>query len=164
MKKTGKTQKLNGGCLCGQIRYSLKTLHQDGYYCHCRMCQLAFGNTHASFLNAQKKNITWLKKKPKVYRSSKFARREFCGKCGTPLTFAYDGSDYFDISVGSFDHPEKIRPTSHFAVEACVKNWMPKDRLKKTTLDSDPKLLDKWKKYYGAREPGIRTIRNSKIR
>ena len=44
---------LHGGCLCGQVRYEARPDHREGYYCHCRMCQLAFGNTRAAFINLQ---------------------------------------------------------------------------------------------------------------
>ena len=39
---------LEGGCLCGRIRYRAAPDKREGYYCHCRMCQLAFGNTRAA--------------------------------------------------------------------------------------------------------------------
>ena len=32
--------------------------HRDGYYCHCRMCQLAFGNTRAAYLDLRKDEVT----------------------------------------------------------------------------------------------------------
>jgi hypothetical protein len=39
---------LTGGCLCGTHRYEARPRKREGYYCHCRMCQLAFGNTRAA--------------------------------------------------------------------------------------------------------------------
>ena len=27
---------MQGGCLCGQVRYEATPEHRDGYYCHCR--------------------------------------------------------------------------------------------------------------------------------
>ena len=51
---------LTGGCLCGRVRYEATPDHRDGYYCHCRMCQLAFGNTRAAFLNLRKAEVRWL--------------------------------------------------------------------------------------------------------
>jgi len=66
---------LSGGCLCGQVRYEARPTHRDGYYCHCRMCQLAFGNTRAAYLNLRKDEVRWLTA-PAYYASSRIARRK----------------------------------------------------------------------------------------
>jgi O-antigen ligase len=68
---------LTGGCLCGHVRYEARPDHREGYYCHCRMCQLAFGNTRAAFLNLRKDEVTWTTTPPTTYASSKIARRAF---------------------------------------------------------------------------------------
>ena len=146
---------LEGGCLCGRIRYRATPDKREGYYCHCRMCQLAFGNTRVPFLNLRQDQVEWLAEKPKHYASSKFAVRGFCGNCGTPLSFAYDGSKNMDISVGSLDDPSSITPVSHFAVETRVENWHCDDGLPGTRLDEHVKLMERWKAAYGDDvEPG----------
>ena len=99
---------LAGGCLCRRVRYEAAPEHREGYYCHCRMCQLAFGNTRASFLNLRKDQVRWTGEPPKYYASSKFARRGFCPDCGTPLSFEYLDSEHMDLSVGSLDDPAAL--------------------------------------------------------
>jgi hypothetical protein len=59
MAQTQAPEKLTGGCLCGALRYEARPDAREGYYCHCRMCQLAFGNTRAAFLNLRKDQVTW---------------------------------------------------------------------------------------------------------
>src|SRR5690349_757578 len=113
---------LAGGCLCGAVRYTVTTDSDEGYYCHCRMCQLAFGNTRAAFVNVLQRNVAW-QGEPSFHASSKLARRGFCGRCGTPLSFAYLDSERMDLSVGSLDDPAALRPVSHFAVESRVERW-----------------------------------------
>src|SRR5439155_6880415 len=93
---------LTGGCLCGRTRYEAAPDHREGYYCHCRMCQLAFGNTRAAFVNLRKAEVRWLSA-PAYYASSKIARRGFCVRCGTPLSFEYLDSERMDLAVGSLD-------------------------------------------------------------
>ena len=34
---------LEGGCLCGRVRYRVMAAPLDGAYCHCRMCQKSSG-------------------------------------------------------------------------------------------------------------------------
>ena len=54
------TMTLQGGCLCGRIRYEVTLESDEGYYCHCRMCQLAFGNTRVPFVNVAQAAVRWL--------------------------------------------------------------------------------------------------------
>ena len=154
------TSELTGGCLCGAVRYRARAANREGYYCHCRMCQLAFGNTRVPFLNVPKTAVTW-QGEPTTYASSRFAVRGFCGRCGTPLSFAYEGSAHMDLSVGSLDDPSAITPASHFAVETRVANWHAEDGLPGTRMDAYISLVDRWKANYGDDVvPGVDAVRN----
>jgi len=151
---------LAGGCLCGAVRYSATPDHRDGYYCHCRMCQLAFGNTRAAFLNLRKDQVAWLTPPPTYFASSKLARRGFCATCGTPLSFEYLGSERMDLSVGSLDEPGALRPTAHFAVETRVAAWHVADDLPDERFDQHLQLLQRWREAYGdAVVPGLDAAR-----
>src|SRR6476660_6120565 len=110
MTTTDSFAPVQGGCLCGALRYEARPTHREGYYCHCRMCQLAFGNTRAAFLNLRKAEVRWLSP-PAHYASSKIARRGFCPRCGTPLSFEYLDSERMDLAVGSLDDPSALKPT-----------------------------------------------------
>ena len=140
---------LHGGCLCGTVRYEAKPVSREGYYCHCRMCQLAFGNTRAAFLNLRKDEVRWTGAAPSCYSSSKFAKRGFCGRCGTPMSFEYLDSERMDLSIGSLDDPAAIKPVSHFAVESRIENWHADDGLPGERIDEHAKLTERWKTAYG---------------
>ena len=152
---------ITGGCQCGAVRYALHAPHvEKPHVCHCRMCQLAFGNTRAAFINVPQSAVRWLSEPPKLYASSTFARRGFCPDCGTPLSFAYGDSQKMDLSVGSLDDPARIRPTSHFAVESRVANWHAEDGLPGHRLDASEKLAARWKAAYGDDVvPGVEAVR-----
>lgn len=151
---------LSGGCLCGAVRYAARPDHAEGYYCHCRMCQFAFGNTRAAFLNLRKDQLAWRGASPTYYASSKLARRGFCGRCGTPLSFEYLASERMDLSIGSLDDPGAITPVSHFAVESRIAAWHAADGLPGERLDSNPKLLERWRDAYGSDVvPGVAAVR-----
>ena len=153
---------LQGGCLCGRVRYEVTPESDEGYYCHCRMCQLAFGNTRAAFLNLRQDQVRWSGTPPKVFASSKFALRGFCGNCGTPLSFAYVGSAHMDLSVGSLDDPGAVKPVSHFAVETRVAAWHVDDGLPGQRLDEHLTLMERWRKAYGDDVvPGLDATRTS---
>ncbi len=153
---------LTGGCLCGGVRFEARPDRAEGYYCHCRMCQLAVGNTRAAFINLRKDQVTWTGAAPAYYASSKIARRGFCSQCGTPLSFEFFDSDNMDLTVGSFDDPAAITPTMHFAVESRVAAWHAEDGLRERRLDEFQKITDRWKAAYGdSVVPGLEATRET---
>jgi len=150
---------LAGGCLCGSVRYEARPDHRDGYYCHCRMCQLAFGNTRAAYLNLRKAQVRWLAE-PAWYASSKIARRAFCGRCGTPLAFEFDDSENMDLSVGSLDDPSQLKPVVHYSVETRLDAWHADDGLPGRRLDDNEPIARRWRDAYGADvQPGLDAVR-----
>jgi len=140
---------LSGGCQCGAVRYRAQAANDEAYYCHCRMCQRAFGNIFATFFNVKKEDVTWEKGPPAYYASSKIARRGFCAQCGTPLMFEYHESKHIDLGVGSLDHPEQMRPVSHCGVESRIATFHKPDGLKEVRVDELEHIVKKWKAAYG---------------
>lgn len=149
---------LTGGCLCGRVRYEARHDSREGYYCHCRMCQLATGNTRAAFFNLPKADVRW-HGLPTYYASSKIARRGFCAHCGTPLSFDYPDSARIDLTVGSLDHPSALRPTTHFSVETRIAGWHADDGLPGQRLDANEGIVKRWRAAYGDATPGLDTAR-----
>ena len=139
---------LTGGCLCGHVRYEATPDHRDGYYCHCRMCQLAVGNTRAAFFNLRKVEVRWLSP-PASYASSKIARRGFCSHCGTPLSFEYLDSERMDLTIGSLDEPSQLKPSAHFAIESRIAAWHAEDGLPGERLDANERINNRWRAAYG---------------
>lgn len=150
---------LTGGCLCGHVRYEARPDHREGYYCHCRMCQLAFGNVRVAFLNLRKSEVTWFTP-PTYFASSKIARRGFCGQCGTPLSFEFNDSLNMDLSVGSLDDPSVLTPTAHYAIESRIASWHVEDGLPGHRLDENTTIANRWKTAYGDDvTPGVQATR-----
>ena len=83
---------MTGGCMCGSVRYELKSEPFDCGWCHCRTCQLSSGTPAQAF--ASLKRGDWVPTKGKdsirMIRSSSFGQRYFCGTCGTPLYVTVD--------------------------------------------------------------------------
>jgi hypothetical protein len=74
---------LEGGCLCGKVRYRISAEPRGADYCHCRMCQRASGAPVVPWLTVAREGFAWIKGEPAVYRSSRKAERLFCPTCGT---------------------------------------------------------------------------------
>ena len=47
--------KLTGGCLCGRVRYAAEVFLQNGYICHCTICQRSTGQPAEITVPAGKK-------------------------------------------------------------------------------------------------------------
>ena len=141
---------LPGGCLCGRVRYEATPDHRDGYYCHCRMCQLAFGNTRAAFINLRKAEVRWLGA-PAYYASSKIARRGFCcalrhaAHLRVPRQRTHGpvgGQPRRSVAARS-------RPST-FAVESRIATWHADDGLPGERLDANERIKQRWRDAYGA--------------
>lgn len=106
--------RLEGGCQCGAIRYSVERLGRASI-CHCRMCQRALGNAFAPLVTAH--GLEWLTQEPKRFRSSNKVQRGFCGDCGTPLTYEPDGYKP-EIAIATLDAPEHVAPVIQVGTES----------------------------------------------
>ncbi len=113
-----------GGCQCGAVRYAFLSAPEKSHVCHCRMCQKAVGNVFATLVGAPKTNIRWTSREPSYFASSSLAKRGFCEKCGTPLTFAYDKPDaHLFVTTGSLDDPAMVPIERQFGVESRIR-WV----------------------------------------
>ncbi|MDQ2877902.1 MAG: GFA family protein [Pseudomonadota bacterium] len=140
---------MTGGCQCGRVRYTVAVHDDEAYLCHCRMCQKATGGFAAAFKNVRQTEVTW-EREPDRYASSPIAKRGFCSACGTPLTFQFDeGSEMLDLTVGSFDDPSRLRPTSHFSAENAHEAWLDTKDLPRMRTEEHQPLVDRWMKTLG---------------
>lgn len=99
-----------GHCLCGKIRFhGIYDGGNDLKACHCSQCRRWSGHYWAAILP---KSMT-IEGTPKWYRASDFARRGFCGDCGSSLFWQRDGSDIIDVAAGALDSPTGLRLQGH---------------------------------------------------
>ena len=140
---------VQGGCMCGKVRYTVRIDNDDAYLCHCRMCQRSSGNVSLAMKNVKRADVRW-DGEPDYYQSSVIARRGFCSVCGTSLTFEYlEGSDKMDLIVGTFDDPSRFVPTSHFGTESIHRRWLNTEGLPEQRSDEYQPLVDRWTKTVG---------------
>jgi hypothetical protein len=108
------SEKWKGGCQCGAVRYEVESLGRASI-CHCRMCQLAFGNAFAPLVTAL--GLRWLGAEPKRFRSSNLVQRGFCADCGTPLTYERDGADP-EVAIATLDAATRVPPVIQVGLES----------------------------------------------
>jgi hypothetical protein len=125
---------LTGRCLCGTVRYRLDSEPFDCGWCHCRTCQLSSGAPAMAFASVAFGDwvVTQGEAEMRRIRSSSFAERLSCGRCGTPLGIDYDiQPETFDFSVATLDDPGAVRPGFHIFWASKVAWFDPGDDLAK---------------------------------
>ena len=113
-------QHLTGGCQCGAVRYEWTVRPAHSSVCYCRMCQKASGQPLMGFTGGKRENLTWTRGQPAFFKSSNLAERGFCRDCGTPLTYAFEGTGRISVTINSLDDPEAMPPTKQYGIESKV--------------------------------------------
>jgi hypothetical protein len=132
----------SGGCQCGAVRYRVTGGFRHASICHCRMCQKAFGGYFAPLASVALDRLAWTRGRPAEYRSSNLVTRGFCRDCGTPLTYAVDGSGRISIALGSLDDPAAVVPEIQYGIEGRMPWFAGLAALPGTTTDDDPEAFD----------------------
>ena len=105
---------IEGGCLCGAVRYRATSAPIRGVICHCAMCRKHSGAPALSFFHFPKEGFAWVKGEPVRYRSSTYAERGFCRTCGSILSMHEEVlEDRVQVTAGSLDHPGEVKPDDH---------------------------------------------------
>jgi hypothetical protein len=108
------TRAFEGGCLCGAVRYLATAAPVRGVICHCPMCRRHSGAPALAFVHFPANQFSWTRGEPRLYASSEFARRGFCGTCGSTLSMHEDVlADRMLIAVGSLDEPARAKIEDH---------------------------------------------------
>lgn len=106
-----------GGCLCGAVRYRIVGTPDSSVLCHCAMCRRASGAPVVAWITVPADRFAYVEGRAAAYASSDHGRREFCSRCGSPLTFRSSRRpDEVDVTVGTLDRPEPFRPSRHIFV------------------------------------------------
>ena len=90
---------LEGGCLCGHIRYRANGQPNAVNHCHCEQCRVWSG---APFMVVPCTSATFEGPVGR-YQSSDYAERGFCKTCGTHLFFHPLGLERYGVPIGIFD-------------------------------------------------------------
>jgi hypothetical protein len=125
---------LTGGCLCGAVRYELKSDPSDSGWCHCRTCQLFGGAPALAFTSVAREDFVWTKGEDQVrwVQTSSFGRRAVCSECGTPLQVQVSYQpETVDFPITTLDDPAAVAPEFHIFWGSKVPWFNPADDLPK---------------------------------
>ncbi len=121
-----KAKYYDGGCLCGNIRFTATSPVLNPHTCSCRQCQRHSGALTQSWVEFPSDHVEWNGPggEPCTWRSSDYSCRSFCAKCGSTIG-AIDNEPIIAIAIGVFDSPgrQALKPQSHSYTSRSPKWW-----------------------------------------
>src|SRR5262245_49063028 len=112
---------IEGGCLCGGVRFRVTGKLGPAGYCHCKQCQRASGSAFATNAPVRTKYFELVAGRDLVieYESSPGKFRAFCGRCGSPVYSRRDTEpDIRRLRLGTLDSDPERRPLGHVWVSS----------------------------------------------
>ena len=106
--------KVEGGCLCGKVRYSGEAEPIFMGVCHCTTCQKGTGTAFNAVVAVPKPAVS-LSGAVSTYEgrgdTGNATNRRFCPSCGSPVQIeAAAMADVVMIPVGTLDDPSAVSP------------------------------------------------------
>lgn len=103
-----------GGCLCGAVTYHVHGNLRPVIACHCGQCRKTSGHFVAATaadndaleIDDPGRALHW-------YRSSSFAARGFCSRCGSSLFWKPHDGGYTSIMAGTLNGDTGLELESH---------------------------------------------------
>ncbi len=106
---------MKGSCLCGAVSISAAD-HTEINACHCGMCQRWGGGPLLSVHCGSDLQISGTEAVA-VFKSSDWAERAFCAKCGTHLYYRLIPANEYAVPVGLFQDGTAFRFTEQIFID-----------------------------------------------
>lgn len=115
---------IDGGCLCGGVRFELDGAAGPFELCHCNRCRKVRGSAFMAGILVRRDAFRLLAGS-ELFRAYEAPLLEaapayrvcFCGICGSPLPDAAGDSEWLEIPAGLLDEDPGLRPDKHIFVE-----------------------------------------------
>ena len=125
---------IEGGCLCGAVRFGLTAMPQTVGYCHCTRCQKRTGTAASPQARIDGSTFKLLAGAEHVRGWTPPAGFEkcFCAECGSHLFSRNPDASQMSIRMAAFDVDPGIRPTfRQFVAYAAPWEPIPDDGLER---------------------------------
>lgn len=106
---------IEGGCLCGAIRYTSKAQPLVTAVCNCRHCQRQTGTSFSILLGLPKGSLELTGDTPATFHDTGTSglpvQRRFCARCGSPILSEVTATPTIDwLKAGTLDDPSWLQP------------------------------------------------------
>jgi len=108
---------IDGGCLCGAVRFEAEANPRQVVICHCTDCQTHSGSAFRAVVGVRADSVR-MKGELKIFEkradSGAIRRLAFCPECGTPI---YGGpakgeDGLLNFRVGAVRQRDELRPVA----------------------------------------------------
>ena len=112
-------EELQGGCLCGAIRFRTSQAPLRTLACHCTFCQKVTGSSYFAESMFPMDAVQFNDGKMNSYEhvsdgSNKKVFVHFCPNCGTTVSLTFERwHDVRGIARGCYDNPNAVTVSSH---------------------------------------------------
>ncbi len=109
---------LQGGCLCGAIRFTVSAPVSELRACHCTHCQKASGSWGSVNVVLPSSAFRLTQGNPKCFDakadSGRILHRHFCGDCGSPIYSNRESTpEIVVVRAGTFDDLPPVKITAN---------------------------------------------------
>ncbi|TAL03076.1 MAG: GFA family protein [Rhodospirillaceae bacterium] len=121
---------IEGGCLCGAVRYQISGKPVATAVCHCKNCQKQSGTAFSIVFSVKAKELSVdgaLSTFEDVGSSGAPVLRKFCGKCGSPILSEIAALSHLRfIKAGTLDDTSWLKPQIHIWCDS-AQSWVERD-------------------------------------
>jgi Uncharacterized conserved protein len=124
--------------LCGAIRYQIEGEARRITHCHCIHCRRSSGAAFVTWIQFNPSDFKITSGVPCQYESRPRVTRQFCGKCGSQLTYQDAEEPHkIDVTACSLDNVGAISPDDHVWCDRMVPWLKISDELPRYKLGKD---------------------------
>jgi hypothetical protein len=108
---------LEGGCLCGTVRFSVDDAFRYALNCHCSQCRRATGAAYKPFAGIERARLRLVAGEDELLIYGDAASHDaHCGRCGAFLYSVVLDGQQVHVNLGVLKDAPSIRPTAHIYV------------------------------------------------
>lgn len=121
---------IEGGCLCGRVRYRVEGKAGFTGICHCTHCQKQSGSAFSIIIGVRASALS-VEGELSTYEdraeSGKGLKRQFCPNCGSPLFSIGEGTPgIVYVKAGTLDDTDSLSPNVELWTDS-EQSWLKLD-------------------------------------
>jgi hypothetical protein len=108
-------QRLNGSCLCGEVRYTVDDEFRYALICHCSQCRRATGSAFKPFGGIERAKLKVTGGAIKIF-GDVMTHDAHCKACGSLLYSIVQEGTMAHVTYGTLIDPPSLSPQAHICV------------------------------------------------